>query len=305
MKSILVDVDASVASHPALERAIPLARASGATLTITDIINVPAHARRYLPEALEEEIVSQRRQQLERIAHRFSDIRTEARLLVGRPATVLVQEVIRSGHDLLMRSHARDLAAVGPQPFGPVDMELLRKCPCPVLLVRHGTRAQPPQVVGAVNASTDEASERALNAKIVRWTLLMAELAGGMPMLLQAWKPFGERMLRAHASDDAFASYVEEVRRGTEADLSQFVQSFGGQLSTVSAVHRRGEPESVIPEFAVAEGVDLVVMGTVARSGIPGLLIGNTAERVLRKLPCSVLAVKPDGFVSPVSPDGV
>ena len=40
-------------------------------------------------------------------------------------------------------------------------------------------------------------------------------------------------------------------------------------------------------------------MGTMARSGIAGLLIGNTAERVLRKLPCSVLAVKPDGFVSP------
>jgi nucleotide-binding universal stress UspA family protein len=41
----------------------------------------------------------------------------------------------------------------------------------------------------------------------------------------------------------------------------------------------------------------------VARRGIPGLLIGNTAERILRKLPCSVLAVKPDGFVSPVSLD--
>ena len=34
-----------------------------------------------------------------------------------------------------------------------------------------------------------------------------------------------------------------------------------------------------------------------------GISIGNTAERVLRKLPCSVLAVKPDGFVSPVRVD--
>jgi universal stress protein E len=53
----------------------------------------------------------------------------------------------------------------------------------------------------------------------------------------------------------------------------------------------------------VAEGIDLVVMGTVARAGIAGMLIGNTAERVLRKLPCSVLTVKPDGFVSPVRLD--
>ena len=53
----------------------------------------------------------------------------------------------------------------------------------------------------------------------------------------------------------------------------------------------------------MAEGIDLVVMGTVARAGIAGMLIGNTAERVLRKLPCSVLTVKPDGFVSPVRLD--
>ena len=43
-----------------------------------------------------------------------------------------------------------------------------------------------------------------------------------------------------------------------------------------------------------------MVMGTVARNGIAGMFIGNTAERVLRKLPCSVMAVKPDGLVRPV-----
>jgi nucleotide-binding universal stress UspA family protein len=65
---------------------------------------------------------------------------------------------------------------------------------------------------------------------------------------------------------------------------------------------RQGDPEDVIPDFVVAEGIDLIVMGTVARTGIAGLLIGNTAERLLRRLPCSVLAVKPDGFRSPVHP---
>ena len=71
-----------------------------------------------------------------------------------------------------------------------------------------------------------------------------------------------------------------------------------GRPSTVG-----GEPETVILEFVVSGGIDLVVMWmTVARGGISGLLIGNTAERVLGKLPCSVLAVKPDGFVSPVGP---
>jgi nucleotide-binding universal stress UspA family protein len=46
--------------------------------------------------------------------------------------------------------------------------------------------------------------------------------------------------------------------------------------------------------------VDLVVMGTVARTGIAGLFIGNTAETILEQLQCSVLAVNPLGFVSPL-----
>jgi nucleotide-binding universal stress UspA family protein len=60
-------------------------------------------------------------------------------------------------------------------------------------------------------------------------------------------------------------------------------------------------PRDVLPAFAVSHGVDLVVMGTVCRTGIAGLFIGNTAELVLQQVNCSVLAVKPDGFVSPIA----
>ena len=48
---------------------------------------------------------------------------------------------------------------------------------------------------------------------------------------------------------------------------------------------------------------DLLVMGTIARSGIPGLLVGNTAERLMPSVTCSVIAVKPEGFVCPVQLD--
>ena len=61
-----------------------------------------------------------------------------------------------------------------------------------------------------------------------------------------------------------------------------------------------GEPDGLIPELSNKERVDLVVMGTLSRTGIPGLFIGNTAEKILQKINCSVLAVKPDGFKTPV-----
>jgi nucleotide-binding universal stress UspA family protein len=47
--------------------------------------------------------------------------------------------------------------------------------------------------------------------------------------------------------------------------------------------------------------IDVVVMGTVARTGVAGLVMGNTAERVLQRLYRSVLTVKPPGFDCPVT----
>jgi universal stress protein E len=49
---------------------------------------------------------------------------------------------------------------------------------------------------------------------------------------------------------------------------------------------------------------DLVVMGTVSRGGVAGVLVGNTAQRLLDRLDCSLLAVKPADFVCPVELDG-
>ncbi|WP_432648854.1 universal stress protein [Methylomarinum roseum] len=42
-------------------------------------------------------------------------------------------------------------------------------------------------------------------------------------------------------------------------------------------------------------------MGTLGQTGISGFLIGNTAEAILDQLQCSVLAIKPPGFRSPVT----
>jgi universal stress protein E len=47
----------------------------------------------------------------------------------------------------------------------------------------------------------------------------------------------------------------------------------------------------------------LLVMGTIARTGITGVFVGNTAERLLPQIPCSVLAIKPAGFKSPITPE--
>lgn len=301
-KSILVDIDATASAHPALDRAILLAKASGAQLTISDAMTVPAYASHYLPAGVEERLVQERREQLSRIARQVSEVQATAKLLAGRPATALIEEVLRSNHDLLLRSHARDRATSGSSGFGAVDMELLRKCPCPVLLVRHGQPASKPRIACAVDASSEDPSAQALSAKIVEWGLSVADyLNADPPILVHTWVPFAERAIRQHAGNDEFVAYAERARQRAASTLTQIARSFGAKFdATATTVIRRGEPQDVIPEFVVSEGIDVLVMGTVARGGLSGLLIGNTAERVLRKLPCSVLTVKPDGFATPV-----
>jgi nucleotide-binding universal stress UspA family protein len=96
------------------------------------------------------------------------------------------------------------------------------------------------------------------------------------------------------------ARYTRQVRALARSSLDYLARPFKGRLPDANVKLRRGDAEDVIPRYAVAEGIDLVVMGTVARGGIAGLLVGNTAERVLKRLSCAVLALKPEGFVSPV-----
>jgi nucleotide-binding universal stress UspA family protein len=62
----------------------------------------------------------------------------------------------------------------------------------------------------------------------------------------------------------------------------------------------KGQAEDVIPDLAESFEADLVVIGTVGRTGIPGLLIGNTAEEILNSVDCSVVTLKPEGFETPI-----
>ena len=62
----------------------------------------------------------------------------------------------------------------------------------------------------------------------------------------------------------------------------------------------KGKPKLIIPEFVNSNDIDIVVMGTIGRSGIPGLLIGNTSETVLQAVHSSVITLQPENWVSPV-----
>ena len=301
-RSILVDIDATAKAQPALERAVRIARGCGARIRVVDVISVPSAARGYWRADLERDAANRRYEQLLGIAAGVTGVTVDTNVLLGQPARALIQEVLRGGHDLLVRSHARDVVARDPKLFGTVDAQLFRKCPCPVWAVGPGPVPRYPKVVGAVHATTSVTHEQEMNTKIIDLAGSIADLERGSLSLLHAWQPVAERSMLSHASDMEFSAYLHTLQRGAAESLAHLKDSFGRYLSGVQVDLKRGDPEEVIPEFVVAHGIDLVVVGTVARAGLAGFLIGNTAERLLQKLPCSILAVKSDGFVSPVRP---
>jgi nucleotide-binding universal stress UspA family protein len=118
--SIRVEVDATATAQPALERAAESARKCGAPLRIVDVMSAPADARRALRADLEDELMARRREKLARLAYGLRDVVAETDILAGTPVDALIEDVERFGHDLLVRSHARDVAARGPDHLGPL-----------------------------------------------------------------------------------------------------------------------------------------------------------------------------------------
>ena len=100
-----------------------------------------------------------------------------------------------------------------------------------------------------------------------------------------------------------FDNWVRQARDLHKQRLAELLMPYRLDELQSQVYMLKGEPGHLIPELAEKLEVGLMVMGTLGRSGVAGLLIGNTAERILRQVRCSVLTVKPDGFVTPVRLD--
>jgi len=315
VRDILYVCEASVRQEPALARAVSLAESNQANLTVLDVVPVMAPGHTIPPVATEwrSAVVSKRRQELEAwVAPHAERLRIEIDVRVGTVFLEAVRTVLRRKCDLLIKP-AEELRQ-GGRFFGSNDMHLLRKCPCPVWLARPDEKAIYACMLAAVDFEPDtpEMQRRegqSLNQQILELSTALALSDRAAFHLVHVWDAPAELMVRSWAvnPDEAGTAYVEGERSRHERALhhlrDQLREQMGdeayGDLSPRCHL-LRGAPATVIPETAMHLKADLVVMGTVARTGIAGLLIGNTAETIVGQLQCAVLAVKPPGFVSPV-----
>lgn len=230
----------------------------------------------------------------------------------GKPFVEAVRYVLGHGNDLVVKT-AEEVQGLHRYLFSSMDRHLLRKCPCPVWLWKpQEAGADLPgkvrSVLAAVDVDTLSASEpdtlMGLNRRILETAGTIARAADAPVTVLHVWDAPEEGFVRRwSASLEVAQDYIERIEARRRRDLERLVRAMEESEQGVSfePLLVRGAPREAIPKLIQARKADLLVMGTVARTGVPGFFIGNTAEDILDGIDCSVVAVKPPDYVSPLS----
>jgi len=319
-KNIVCVVQIDDAYLHALERAVALAQNNQASLTVVAVIG-PVTVGMGMPEGgpvsleLQEAVVRSHQQQLENIINPYRErLELSSQILIGTPFLEIIRDVLRN---------KRDLVVTTPEPldwferlFSSDDMHLLRKCPCPVWFIKPDAPGTFRRILAAVDVGedyprTELKTRHALNVEILKMAFSLALSEFAEIHIVHAWELSGESAMRGvflHTPEDKINTYIEQTRQQHAANMQSLVNEITGELGEEALSYLKpqihlvkGRARKEIPQMAASLGVDLAVMGTVARTGIPGFIMGNTAETILNQINCSVLAIKPPGFVTPIT----
>ncbi len=292
----------------AFERAVSLAKRNEAKLTVVGAVKVSTldalidHKTVSLG-ALQQRLVKERTAQLEETVAALGDdsLDVTIKVILGSSFVEIVQEVLRNDHDLVVKA-AENLAGINTTWFGSNDMHMMRKCPCPVWIVKPTRGHRYERILAAVDTTPGDSRQDGLNRMIMDLSTSLARQEDSELHVVHTWNLQGDDWMAARAalSKSEVATITEDVHDQHQTAFESLLADYEAQDLRMRTHLIEGRAGMVIPAQARRQDVDLIVMGTVARTGIPGFIIGNTAENVLNQVNCSVMTVKPLDFVTPL-----
>ncbi|MBN2646638.1 MAG: universal stress protein [Thiotrichales bacterium] len=187
--------------------------------------------------------------------------------------------------------------------LGSQEMHLLRKCPFPLLLQKPNAVLPFQRVLASldVNLETWPPKPSPLNQQLLYWAQRMAGKRSWQ--VVHAWQADLENLVRhwdTNLEESQWAQLKEQLYLQRKMALDVELQEAEADANRLQAFLVEGAADKAILEHSLRQQIDLLVMGTVGRSGLAGLLIGNTAENILERAEFSILAVKPADFVCPI-----
>lgn len=227
---------------------------------------------------------------LETAAQRLRDAEVDCTISVrdDRPFLAICMAAIEGNADLvLLGKHEEGSESTK---IGSVARNVLRNCPVPVWVVKPDADMSPKVILAATDLS--KVGGRAINYA----AFLAKELASDLHVTHAYQIEMATQMSGAYEGGETLISAAREA--ATKGVEEQIARSEFDEPATLHVACN--SPSNEILGLDKELRPDLIVMGMVSREGIPGLILGNTAERVLGRLHSSLLAIKPAGFVSPL-----
>jgi len=305
---ILAVVDPTMDLQPAVAKAARLARLCGATLELFACDFDPAlHGPRPSESAsvrgLREVFIEERAEFLEDLAEELragGDLNVETHFHWDNPLyRGILRRVEESAPDLLVKdTHYHSL--LRRTLVTHTDWNLIRACPVPLLLAKSGEWPASPRILAALDPGHLGDKPAALDHEILDYAgLLAARLHGELhavhaffpALLLATTTGIAGLPVAAGLTADEI---VDTERRRIEASLSTIVAAHA--LPPERTHLLQGSAAEVLPRAAESQHADIVVMGAVSRSRVEELFVGSTAERVLDRISCDILVVKPADF---------
>ncbi len=266
-----------------------VARASRASLTFFSVLPQPGTAAEAASRILGQLVGEAQKQGIE----------AEALTAVGQSWIEIIRQVLRGQHDLLIVGthdpHGLRRLVLGS------TAQAAPRMPVPSVGQQTRTGRRPRNILVASDLSP-------LSETAVRVGLGIGHLAEAHTHLLDVVEYPLDRVWIPYPTDPLTRQYHSRVRAEADQALHAQVEKSGchvtDPLVTVHVADGDGIPDHAIVQFIHDQQIDLLVLGTAARHGLSGIVLGNTAERLLPEVPCSVLAVKPAAFRCVVPADG-
>lgn len=175
--------------------------------------------------------------------------------------------------------------------FSNTDWNLIRECPTALYLCKLDQLQSEPNFLAAVDPVYTHDKPTQLDDKILEWGQKLADALGGALHAAHWFFLYNQSTVSAPT--------IEDQKMQHELRLMDLVEDYAVSKERVHMLV--GESDAAVPGLLAEIDAQLLIMGALSRNAVERFLIGSTAERLLDKVNCDVLIVKPDDFVSPVS----
>ncbi|WP_415890779.1 universal stress protein [Neptuniibacter sp. SY11_33] len=211
----------------------------------------------------------------------------------------IVRKVLRFQPDLVLHSiqpHTR----LGHYLFAPVDWQLARKCPVPVLFVKQRPWGDHTRVVTCIDPLHKGDEKGALDRELIQRTREMMDDGYSELRILHCYNTLPQEVIFDEHVVTDYEALQERVERSHFSSCDELLQEYGLSIESDMVDIIKGEADLTISNYAKHNKIDVVVMGGVARTILDRLLVGSTTEHVVDHVDCDVLIVKHPDFVCPV-----